>query len=167
MWDRYQDEADCAAKLAAWDQWRRGDGVKGQVSAITWCEDERLLKRELNRDNFRLPLVVSDAEHTNRALQMLRNSDAKGCAALLCYHLENSSMRRVAKAAKLRTHMEAEAVLRRAHESFWYCRAQTVNAGARSENPAPVLAFQPATALNAAPVLGFLDCDTSPHPLVR
>ena len=146
MWDRYQDEADCAAKLAAWDQWRRGDGVKGQVSAITWCEDERLLKRELNRDNFRLPLVVSDAEHTNRALQMLRNTDRKGCDALVCYHLKDTAARVITRHAKLEHHRQVEAVLRRAHEAFWYCRAETARTVAHSENPAPVLAFQPATA---------------------
>lgn len=146
MFDRYQDESDAAAKLTAWAQWRRGDGVKGQVGTITWCEDERLLYRELNRDNFRLPLVVSDAEHTHRALRMLRNSDRKGCDALLCYHLYDSAARVITRRAKLEHHRDVDAVLRRAHEAFWYCRAETVHTVARSENPAPVLAQRPATA---------------------
>lgn len=146
IFDRYQDESDCAAKLSAWDQWRRGDGVKGQVKSVTWSEDERLLMRELNRDNFRLPLVVSDAEHTNRALQMLRNSDRKGCDALLCYHLKDTAARVITRIAKLEHHRQVEAVLRRAHEGFWYCRAETANTANHIENPAPALALKPVTA---------------------
>lgn len=140
----YEDEDVINTKLNAWRQWRLGDGVKGQVRTISFHFDEAALRRELNRDTFRLPTLVSDAEHTDRAIAMMRKDDTKAWAALECYHLVNSATRRVARACKAH-HTEVPAILRRAHSLFRYCRASTAPM-ARIENPSTGAAFQPATA---------------------
>lgn len=140
----YEDEDVTNTRLSAWRQWRLGDGVKGQVRTIAFHEDEAVLRRELNRDTFRLPSLVSDAEHTDRAIAMMRKEDPKAWLALECYHLANSATRRVARACKAH-HTEVPAILRRAHSLFRYCRAETAPM-ARIENPSTRAPLQPATA---------------------
>lgn len=135
--DIYPEESVVAAKLNAWSQWRRGDGVRGTVAGQAF-DPMTALTRELNRDNFRLPMLVSDAEHTDRAIKAMRKDHDREWLALECYHLRNSASRRVAQAARVH-HADVPAILRRAHDNFRYFRAQAASMKL-SVNPAPALA---------------------------
>ena len=148
MTERYFDEAATSAELSAWAQWRAGAGVKGQIAQIAWREDEALLRRELNRDRFCLPIVTSDVELTDKALALLKSEDRKGHDALIVYHLGQqhgpnrgrASVEDIKRAAKLKNCSDVDATLRRAHENYRYCRGQLSRA--RSVNPSTGAAFR-------------------------
>lgn len=120
--DVYRDESIIAAQLNAWRQWKRGDGVKGQVRTIVLTE-EQARQREISGDRLRLPMAVADAELTDRAIGLMHAADPKGWRALECYHLVVSGTRQIARHIKVH-HAEVPAILRRAHDNFAHYRAE-------------------------------------------
>lgn len=122
--DVYRDESLIAAQLNAWRQWKRGDGVRGQVRTIVLTEDQARVREQVG-DRFRLPMAVADAEQTDRAIGIMRDQDAKGWAALECYHLVAGNARHIARHAKIH-HAQVTTVLRRAHDNFGHYRAMAV-----------------------------------------
>ena len=121
--DLYRDESLISAQLNAWKQWKRGDGVKGQVRTLVLTEAQARVREE-SGSRFRLPMAVADAEKTDRAIGLMKGEDPKGWLALECYHLIDSGTRRVARHAKLH-HTLIVATLRRAHDNFAHYRATT------------------------------------------
>jgi len=69
--DQYPDESIVHTKLAAWHQWINGDMGTVGGGGMASLSEEACVEREKRKDVFRLPVVVSDAECTNRALSAL------------------------------------------------------------------------------------------------
>ncbi len=120
--DVYADESIVRAKLQAWHQWRNSDvGLVGTGRMANFSEDAAA-RRDQTQNEFRLPIVVSDAQCTDRALTLLRDNSTKQHAALMHYHFKSSCLRSVALAAKIRN-IAAAALLTTAHSNFMYYRS--------------------------------------------
>ena len=119
--DVYPDESVVRAKLQAWHQWRNSDvGLVGNGRMANFSEDAAA-RRDQTQNEFRLPIVVSDAQCTDRALKLLRDNATQQHAALMHYHFKSSCLRSVALAAGARTTVAA-ALLKHAHSNLMHYR---------------------------------------------
>lgn len=121
--DVYPYESWVRVKLTAWSQWVRGDGVSIECGRRLVMDEDTARLIEINRDDFRLPIAVADAERTDRAVQALRKSDGVGWHALRTYHfgggpLRSSDQRTISRFCKVRC-ASVPALLSRAHESLY------------------------------------------------
>ena len=117
--DEWPYESFLRAKLEAWKQWVRGDGVAGQAGRVLVLDEATARVLENKRDDFRLPIAVADAERTDRAVIELRNTDSSAWRAIECYHFRSTSHRQISKAVKTH-HMRVPDLLQRGHESLYF-----------------------------------------------
>lgn len=120
--DTYTDETWVGAKLDAWLRLLAGGGVRGDHSAICWSELDAVAREQgAAEGGSKSMLVVSDAELTGRAVELMDAQDHKGWVALYTYHRRTQRARAIAKQAKCH-HMNVPKLLERAHSNFRYFR---------------------------------------------
>lgn len=119
--DQYPDESIIHTKLAAWHQWINGDMGTVGGGGMASLSEEACIEREKRKDVFRLPVVVSDAECTNRALSALMAQSVPQHQALIHYHFRSTSLESVAKRAGVRL-SNAHQLLNMAHDNFMHFR---------------------------------------------
>ena len=117
--DEWPYESFLRAKLEAWKQWTRGDGVVGQAGRVLVLDEATAWVLQNKRDDFRLPIAVADAERTNRAVVELRATDSNAWRAIECYHFRSTSHQQISKAVKTH-HMRVPDLLQRGHESLYF-----------------------------------------------
>lgn len=138
--ERYPHETEVRSKLMEWAAWLSGEGFPIAGGCPLAWDEGAAVRRDQARDDFRIPVIVADAELSNRVICTMREQSPTQWLSLSHYHFTSTVHRTIARLAGVH-HIRVDDILRHAHENFITFRGLLRVKNAR--RPAPALALQP------------------------